>query len=128
MKSNKRILIVDDEPTILLALSHVLKTEGVEIITSSKMERAEEAVERYFFDLVIADIKMSGVLGKEGLELLTYLRNKSPETRVIIMTGYGSPEIKEEAYVMGAYYYYDKPVDITHLLGMIKKLGIPVKA
>jgi len=126
MSEVKRILIVDDEPTILLSLSYCLKTEGVEVITSSKIEAAEEALSRYFFDLVIADIRMSGMYGIEGLELLSYVKKISPNTEVIIMTAYGSDDIKKEAKDRGAYYYYDKPVNIEHLLGKVKELGIPV--
>ena len=122
----KRILIVDDEPTILLSLSYCLKTDNVEVITSSRIEAAEEALSRYFFDLVIADIRMSGMYGIEGLELLSYVKKISPETNVIIMTAYGSDDIKREAMNRGAFYYYDKPINIEHLLGKVGELGIPV--
>jgi len=122
----KRILIVDDEPTILLSLSYCLKTDGVEVITSSRIEAAEEALSRYFFDLVIADIRMSGMYGVEGLELLSYIKKISPETAVIIMTAYGSDDIRAEADRRGAFHYYDKPVNIEHLLGKVRDLGIPV--
>jgi len=122
----KRILIVDDEPTILLSLSYCLKTDGVEVITSSRIEAAEEALSRYFFDLVIADIRMSGMYGIEGLELLSYIKKVSPETSVIIMTAYGSDEIREEAARRGAFHYYDKPVNIEHLISKVGELGIPV--
>lgn len=126
MEEVRRILIVDDEPTILLSLSYCLKTDGVEVITSSKIEAAEEALSRYFFDLVIADIRMSGMYGIEGLELLSYVKKISPETEVIIMTAYGSEEIREEAVKRGAFYYYDKPVNIEHLLNKVREIGIPV--
>lgn len=126
MEGIKRILIVDDEPTILLSLSYCLKTEGVEVITSSRIEAAEEALSRYSFDLVVADIRMSGMYGVEGLELLSYIKKIRPETMVIIMTAYGSDEIKDEAVKRGAYWYYDKPVNIEHLLSKVSELGIPV--
>jgi len=126
MDEVKRILIVDDEPTILLSLSYCLKTDGVEVITSSRIEAAEEALSRYFFNLVIADIRMSGMYGVEGLELLSYVKKMSPKTAVIIMTAYGSDEIKAEAVKRGAFWYYDKPVNIEHLIGKVGELGIPV--
>ena len=85
----KRILIVDDEPTILLTLSYTLRSNGVEIITTSRLEPAEEALARYAFDLVIVDIRMSGILGIEGLELLSYIKRFWPKTEVIVMTSHG---------------------------------------
>jgi DNA-binding NtrC family response regulator len=123
----KRILIVDDEPTILLTLSYALRSGGVEIITASRLEPAEEALARYAFDLVIADIRMSGILGIEGLELLSYIKRYWPKTEVIVMTAHGSTEIKEEAYGRGASYYYEKPVDILELAERVRSMGIPVK-
>ena len=120
----KRILIVDDEPTILLTLDHLLNGKDSMVITSSRIEEAEEALSRYNFDLVIADIRLSGMYGIEGLELLSYVKEKNPSTEVIIMTAYGSDEIREDAYRRGAFFYYEKPIDITHLTGKIQSLGI----
>ncbi len=123
----KRILIVDDEPTILLTLSYALRSNSVEVITASRLEPAEEALSRYSFDLVIVDIRMSGILGIEGLELLSYIKRFWPKTEVIVMTAHGSSEIKEEAYGRGANYYYEKPVDIMELADRVRSMGIPVK-
>jgi len=122
----KKILIVDDEQSILLSLSYVLKTEGVEVITCSEIEQAEEALESTRFDLVLADIRMSGVNGIEGLELLTFIKQRYT-TKVIIMTGYGDEETEAEAYRRGACHYFTKPVDIPVLLEQVAKIGIPVK-
>lgn len=120
----KKILIVDDEPTILLSLSYILSNKDTTVITCNTLEKAEEALSQYTFDLVIADIRMSGIQGIEGLELLSYIKKLSPETAVIIMTAYGSDEIKKEAYGRGAFHYYEKPIDITQLLSKVHNLGI----
>src|SRR4051794_13225549 len=111
----KKIMVVDDEPSILLSLSYALKRDGVEVITCNEIEQAEEALNNTHFDLVIADIRMSGINGIEGLELLSYIRNRY-DTRVIIMTGYGTDEIQAEAYRRGAHFYFKKPIDIAELL------------
>lgn len=122
----KKILIVDDEPTILMTLSHLLNNQDTTVITSNRMEEAEEALSRYTFDLVIADIRLSGMEGMEGLELLSYIKQISPKTEVIIMTAYGSDEMREEAKKRGAFHYYEKPIDIPNLLNKIQTLNIPV--
>jgi DNA-binding NtrC family response regulator len=124
----KKILIVDDEPTILMTLSHLLSNKETTVIASSRIEEAEEALSRYSFDLVIADIRLSGMYGIEGLELLSFIKNMHPETEVIIMTAYGTEEIREDAYRRGAYYYYEKPVDLSHLLTKVQALSIPVSS
>jgi DNA-binding NtrC family response regulator len=120
----KKILVVDDEPTILMTLSHLLSSRDATVITSSRIEEAEEALARYDFDLVIADIRLSGMYGIEGLELLSYVKRLHPDTPVIIMTAYGSEEIRDDAFRRGALYYYEKPIDIEHLMDKIKPLGI----
>ena len=122
----KKILVVDDEQSILLSLSHALKTEGVEVIACDEIEQAEEALANAHFDVVIADIRMSGVNGIEGLELLSYIKQRY-STEVIIMTGYGSAEVEAEAYRRGALHYYMKPVDIIDLKNVVASIGIPVK-
>lgn len=123
----RRILIVDDEPTILLTLSYALRTPGIEVMTASRLEPAEEALNRYRFDVVIADIRMSGMLGAEGLELLTYIRRFWPQTKVIIMTAYGSDELRTDALNRGAVRYYSKPVDIIELTRELRTMGILVR-
>lgn len=120
----KKILIVDDEPTVLVTLSYSLRSPGVEVVTASRLESAEAALEKYFFDLVIADIRMSGILGVEGLELLSYVKQNSPKTKMIIMSGSGSDDLRKRALERGADHYYDKPVDIAELLHRVKEMGI----
>lgn len=122
----KKILLVDDEPTILLTLSHLLSTKDTVVINCSSMEEAEEALSKYAFDLVIADVRLSGMYGIEGLELLSYIRKISPTTEVIIMTAYGSDEMRDDAYRRGAFHYYEKPIDLAHLVSRVRALGIPV--
>lgn len=122
----KKILVVDDEKSILLTLSHVLRHQGVEVVLCAEIEEAEEALRSSHFDLVIADIRMSGISGIEGLELLTYIKEQFA-AEVIIMTGYGTAEIEEEAYRRGAYHFFRKPLDTVELLQKVSQLGIPVK-
>lgn len=122
----KKILIVDDEQSILLSLTHLLKIPGVEVIACNEIEQAEEALGNSHFDLVIADIRMSGVNGIEGLELLSYVKQHFA-TEVIIMTGFGSPEIEADAYKRGAYHYFRKPIEIKDLMQRVSTLGIPVR-
>lgn len=122
----KKILIVDDEPVILMALSRLLSNENTLVVTSERIEEAEEALSRYKFDLVIADIRLSGVDGIEGLELLKYIKEISPETEVIIMTAYGSETMRLMAEERGAYYYFEKPIDMDDLVNVVERLNISV--
>jgi DNA-binding NtrC family response regulator len=122
----KKIMIVDDDQSILTSLSYLLKADGVGVITCSEIEQAEAALETTHFDLVIVDIRMSGVTGIEGLELLSYVRDRF-DSKVIVMTGYDSSDTRNEAYRRGAHSYFQKPVDIAELLRQVALAGIPLK-
>src|SRR5262245_3527908 len=123
MKNLKRILVVDDEKTILLSLSYALKADGVEVITCNKAEWAEKALENYFFDLVITDIRLSKNGPENGLDILGMTKKKHPDSKVIVMTAYGSDEVQQKAKELGADYYFDKPIDLEHLIESIAQLG-----
>ena len=120
----KKILIVDDAENVLIMLSKALKAEGIEVITTTKIEEADYALKNTFFDVVLADIRLTDIRGREGLELLEYIQEKSPGTKVIIMTACGSKEIEKEAYEKGAYCYFDKPFDLRDLNETLRGIGI----
>ncbi len=122
----KKVLIVDDDKNILILLGKALRGKDVEITTATTLEEAEYAITHASVDLVLADIRLTGILGREGLELLNYVKEKSPSTSVIIMTGFGSPDIEQEAYERGAAAYFEKPLDIEVLADTIRDLSIPV--
>ncbi len=126
MKERKKLLIVDDERSILLSLGHFLDTENVEVITCNRAEFAKTAIENHFFELVILDLRLSGPDEREGLELLEYIKKRSPKTKVIVITAYGSDEIKKAVVERGADRYFDKPVDLNDLVAAIRRFGVPV--
>ncbi len=121
-KESKRILIVDDEPSVPFALSMALETDGVEVVTASRIETAEKALMQGRIDLVISDIRFGGVLEVEGLELLSYIKRQWPKTPVIMMTAYGTKAIRDDAVRRGADRYYEKPFDIGILTACIKSI------
>jgi DNA-binding NtrC family response regulator len=117
-----RVLIVDDEPTILLGLSHVLRRTGARVTPCLGRDEAEEAIQSQVFDLALLDVRLSGSEACAGLDLVTLLKQRSPHTHVIVMTAYGTDEVRREAIARGASHYYDKPINLDHLLGLVKEL------
>ena len=121
----KKILIVDDDPTILYAIS-VLMTSRDSLVTScDTLEAAIKALSQSVFDLVITDVGLTGKDGLEGLVLLDHVREMSPLTAVIVVTGKGTDEIKEHACRQKAY-YIEKSLEISHLLSIVKLHGIMI--
>lgn len=99
---------------------------GVEVHACDEVTLAYAALAETDFDLVIADLRMSGVDGLEGVELLSHVKGRSA-AEVIIMTGFGSPEMEEEVCRRGAYRFFRKPVELDDLMRAISALGIPVR-
>jgi len=106
------VLVVDDEQTFQDLLKRTLSTAGYEVTTADDGEEAIELIEEQYFDLVMTDQKMPK---KSGLEVLEAVREISPSTLVIIITGYASLDSAMKAIKLGAYDYISKPFQIDEI-------------
>jgi len=108
-----RVLTVDDEEVVCESIRRVLSGEGYDVQTSTSSREGLELVRREVFDLLLLDIKMPEM---DGIELLRAARSVSPETEVIIITGYATIETAVEAVKLGAFDYLEKPVSPPQLI------------
>lgn len=108
MKQVADILVVDDEVNIRNALVTMLEKKGHHVYGAGTGREAMEYLEEANADLVITDLKMPGM---SGMEFLRALKNKCPDTEVVVMTAYGSIDTAVEAMRLGAYDYLTKPID-----------------
>jgi YesN/AraC family two-component response regulator len=117
----KKILIVDDEETLTFSLyqAFIKAPYDCEVVTASSGEDALEKLEDGFYDLVITDIAMPGI---DGLELLSIIKSRTPETKVVMITAYGTDEREDRAYKIGADKYIEKPFDISELRNLVFKM------
>lgn len=113
-----KILLVDNEASILSVLSTVLKTEGYEVKSCRDVATAQEIIKGEDFDLLISDIRMSPLT---GMDLLKWVRNERPEISVIMLTAYGSIETAIEAMKLGAFDYVTKPFKVDELMITIER-------
>lgn len=102
MKNNasKKILIVDDEPEMRIALETTLQRENYQLVCAEDGKQALEQFENQVFDLVLTDVRMPKL---NGLELLREVKERSPETPVVMMTAYGTIDNAVEAMKEGAF-------------------------
>ena len=107
-----RLLIVDDEPGILLALKGLFRKEGYEVETAESGERALALVKGGLFHAIITDLSMKGM---SGLDLLRAVREIDPACAVLMITAYGTQRIAVEAMKAGAADYLPKPFDNDEL-------------
>jgi DNA-binding NtrC family response regulator len=103
-----RILVVDDEAAIRLALAELLGAEGHSVREAAGGDEALAALDGAPADLVLADLRMPGM---DGLRLLAEIRIRFPETLVVLVTAQGDERTAVEALKLGAYDYIPKPFD-----------------
>ncbi len=126
-----KILIVDDEESVLLTMQAILERDGYEVVTASKGGAALDLVERDAFDLVLTDLRLDDL---DGLSILAEVRRRSPDTVAIMLTGYASMESAVQALREGAYDYLIKPCDVEDLRATVarglerRRLGLQLAA
>ena len=113
----QKILIVDDEVSILQSLSGILEDEGYEVILASSGEQGLEKAKKDPPDLIVLDIWMPGV---DGITVLDEIKKLYPLIPVMIISGHGSIETAVKATRMGAFDFIEKPLSIERVLVSIQ--------
>ena len=112
-----RLLIVDDDLSVLKILRMRLESEGYQVDSASEMAAAQALAAQNEYDLAVLDLKLSG---GSGIDLMKRIREADVDLPVIILTAYGTIESAVEAMKEGAYIYMTKPFDHRELLLQIK--------
>jgi two-component system response regulator GlrR len=112
-----KVLVVDDDETILKLIKMRLEVEGYTVGTASGAETALELAREETFDIALLDYKLAD---KNGIALMSDLFQLNPEMPVIILTAYGTIKGAVEAMKKGAYGYITKPFDYDELLLQIR--------
>ena len=114
-----QMLVVDDEPGIRQFLEDAFKDRGFSVTTASNGESAIELIQERVFDVIITDLKMPG---RDGLEVLKAAKDASIETRVIIVTAYGTLQTAVDAMRMGAHDFIAKPFKLAEIELKVDKI------
>ncbi len=115
-----RIIAIDDDQTFLKSIKRSLVTSGFKFITLEDDPKRAASMfrEGQNFDIALIDVSMPGL---EGLELLEEIKNNSPETECIMITGLDEAETAVRAMKIGAYDYMVKPVERDYLISTINR-------
>src|SRR5689334_13755529 len=109
-----KVLLVDDEITMVQMVAELLRAEGHEVFPFTNSTAALEALDTVSPELVISDLYLDKTRA-HGLDILHKARSMSPPAIVILITGYGSIETAVEAMKKGAYDYLEKPFKLDEL-------------
>lgn len=112
MKDKKSVMVLDDEPIVGDRLKPVLEKEGFEVEVFTESVKAIERLKDKTFSVLVTDLKMKG---PSGMDVLRFTSEKSPETKVIVITGYATIETDYEAQALGAFDFIAKPFKMKEL-------------
>ncbi len=117
----KKILIVDDDPYILLSLEFLMKKNGYEILIARNGTETIDILENEIPDLIILDIMMSDI---DGFTLCKYIKStpKLMHSIVVFLSAKSKEADIEKGYKLGASLYITKPFSTRNLVAEIKKL------
>ena len=120
MSERPAILVVDDEPSVLLTYSMILRHHGYEVIGVATAREAKVVLEEQRFDMLVCDLALEG--SRSGLDVLDFARALYPGIPAILLTGYATRELGEEAE-RKRITLLSKPVEVKVLMDIIGKLA-----
>jgi DNA-binding NtrC family response regulator len=121
MEKKLQIMIIDDEPIVGKRMKQALTKFGIDVEVFENSETALNRLKDKNFDIVVTDVRMDKV---DGIQILEYIRECSHHTKVIIITGYATVEVAQEALAKGAFDFIAKPFKPNDLRSVINKAAL----
>ncbi len=120
MKTRLRILIIDDERIVCERLTHSLEKFGFDVEARTDSREALDRIAEQRFDVLITDIKMRG---PSGIDVMNFVRQHHPSTKVIVITGFATVETAREVMKGGAVDFIPKPFKMSQLRDLILRIA-----
>src|SRR5438067_4227874 len=118
MPEQLKVLVVDDEESVVVTIKAILQLDGYNVATTTSGVQARAMVRDVEYDLVLTDLRLED---GDGLDVLKAVRENSPETVTIMLTGYASLESAIQALRAGAYDYLVKPSEVEELRSTVAR-------
>ena len=118
----RRVLIVDDEELIVMPMRKYFEGLRYEVDTALDLDGANALLLSRPYDLVIADLRLTGTGGAEGLDIVSTVHRCSDTTRIILLSAYGNPEVERESYARGADAFLHKPKGMMEIASIARSL------
>ncbi|MGD8361710.1 MAG: response regulator [Gemmatimonadota bacterium] len=119
MKTGKRILVLDDEPIVGDRMKPALEKLGFHVEAFTESQAAVQRIVEEDFDVLVTDLKMQK---PDGLEVMDFVKQHSPSTKVVIITGFATVDTAVETMKGGAVDFIAKPFKIRELCDLIVRL------
>ena len=117
-EAKTKVLVLDDETIVLKRLGPALEKAGFSVEVFSRSSDAFNRVQETTFDIVITDLKMEGL---DGMQFLSMVKEQSPKTEVIVITGFATMDTAKESFQKGVFDFLAKPFKLGEILETVKK-------
>ena len=114
-----RILVLDDEEPILLALQDYFTTFGFKVDIAQDVDKAKSLIAKTRYAAAIVDLRLSVLDGTEGLDVIRCIRKHWASTFIIVLTAYGTPTIEQIAIDLGVNTFLHKPIPLADVMKIV---------
>jgi DNA-binding NtrC family response regulator len=115
------LLVVDDEESICFSMSEYFSQHGYKVDTAREMEEAEGLIKETDYKAIIQDLRL-GARHPDGIDIIKLVHKRNPDTRIVVLTSYGSPEAEAEALRAGADAFLRKPKPLSQVAQVVQGL------
>jgi CheY-like chemotaxis protein len=117
-----RLLIVDDEKPLCWAMERFFCAVGYSVECTHELREALSLLGAHSYDLIISDLRMSGLAFEEGLMLADFVQGHAPRTRMVMLTAHATPELEKRAHARGVNLVLSKPQPLPELARHVSHL------
>jgi len=119
---SRNLLVVDDEESICFSMREYFSQHGFKVDTAREMEEAEGLINETEYKVIIQDLRLGQARRPDGIEIIKLVHERNPETRIVVLTSYGSPEAEAEARIAGADAFLRKPKPLSQVAQVVQGL------
>ena len=119
---SQKLLVVDDEESICFSMREYFSQHGFKVDTAREMEEAEGLIKETEYKVIIQDLRLGLERQPDGLEIIKLVHKRTPNTRIVVLTSYGSAEAEAEARLAGADAFLRKPKPLSQVAQVVHGL------
>lgn len=119
---SRNLLVVDDEESICFSMRDYFSQHGFKVDTAREMEEAEGLIKATQYNVIIQDLRLGQTRRPDGIEIIKLVHKRNPDTRIVVLTSYGSPEAEAEARSAGADAFLRKPKPLSQVAQVVQGL------
>ena len=118
----RKLLVVDDEESICFSMSEYFSQHGFTVDTAREMEEAEGLLKKTEYKVIIQDLRLGVAHHPDGIDIIKMVHQRNPDTRIVVLTSYGSPEAEAAARSAGADAFLRKPKPLSQVAQVVQGL------